>query len=79
MLQKRKSKTTKTSSKIHLSNGLFRTLKHLRITNQMDEEILDDRKDDGRIVFETEQLIKPYLEADAAAEDVKNIIRLYGV
>jgi hypothetical protein len=36
--------------------------------------MLDDQEDDGRIVFEMEQLIKPYLEADAVAEDEKNII-----
>lgn len=74
-----KSKTTETSTKSHLRNRLFRALKHLRITNQTGEETLDDREDDGRVVFETEQLIEPYLEADTATEDDKNIIRLYGI
>jgi hypothetical protein len=49
-------------AKSHLRNRLFRTFRHLKITNQTDEETLDDREDDGRIVFEMEQLIIPYLE-----------------
>jgi hypothetical protein len=40
---------------------------------------LDDQEHDGRIVFETEQLTKPYPEADDAVEDDKNIIRFYGM
>jgi hypothetical protein len=33
-------------------------IKGLKITNQTDEEMLGNREDDGRIVFETEQANK---------------------
>jgi hypothetical protein len=39
----------------------------LRMTNQMDEDVLDDRGDDGRIVSETifkHYVIKTYGEVD---------------
>jgi hypothetical protein len=32
--------------------------KKLRITNQTDEKMLDDQKEDGRIIFEMEQANK---------------------
>jgi hypothetical protein len=34
----------------------------LRVTNQTDEEVLDDREDIGRIVSETEQANKALLD-----------------
>jgi hypothetical protein len=57
MLYDKESNTTKTSGNI-LWGSLQDWPIKLRIINQTEEEVLEDREDDGSVVFEMEQANK---------------------